>query len=679
MALQTRTITANGSKGHHKFTLTVTEDSTSTTNNTSSVSWSFVISPIVKEYDWISNSGKVKYSVVINGTTYSGAITTYDGISTVTIKSGKETCKHNDDGTKTISFNFNITDSTGWSFAPGTASASGTMELTQIARKATITSAPDFTDAENPVLRYSNPAGNAVTSLKACISLTGSTDDISYRDITKTGSSYTFNLTDAERNVLRNATTSNSRKVYFYLWTVIGGVDYRVSKEVTFSISNGEPVITASVVDTNSTTIALTGDSNKLVKYYSNAQASMTATAQKGATINTSSYKITNSSTTGTGSSYTFNSVTNATFTFSVKDSRGNEGKSSLTAQMVAYIKPTCNISNNRPDAYGNMSVFCSGNFFNNSFGAESNTLTVQYRYKKSGGSYSSWTNMTVTKSGNTYSATADFAISNFSQSNYYVFQTRATDKLQTTNSKEVTVKSMPIFHWGESDFTFEVPVTFNAGVNYSTSASTTSTDQTIDGDLTVTGDLRLKGSGNYGNRLRFGDGDYCYIDEPSDDVMTIHAKQIKLDTTNGVYLGSNQLPNVYTGSWTPSLNSSAVSSYASQNGWYTKIGTVVTVGFYVKATCRSGYDSTQVTISGLPYVPSAASSGGGMCSGTHVSAGFNFQCYVAETSGTITTRVQNCNNTTATSLSTSASGCWYRSGGGEITLSGTITYITSS
>ena len=678
MALQTKTITANGANKHHKFTLTVEEGSTSTTNNTSSISWKFELSAIKNGYDWAYNSTiPVTYTVNIAGTKYTGNIMSYDGTSTVTIKSGTNTITHDSDGNKTIIVSFSVSD-IGKSFLPGSASASDTIELTSIARKATITSAPDFTDVEDPVLRYSNTAGNAVTSLKACISLTGAIDDIEYRDISKTGTSYTFALTEDERNVLRNATTSNSRKVYFYVWTVIGGVDYRVSKDVTFSISNGEPIITASVIDVNPTTVALTGDSNKLVKFFSNAQATMTAEAQKGASIDESLYIIRNGDRTGYSTSYTFNNVEENTFTFSAEDSRGNVGTALRTPTMVAYIKPTCHISNNRPDALGNMTVSCSGSYFNQSFGAVGNTLTVQYRYKVSGGTYSSWASMTATKSGNTYYATADLSIPSFSQSLYYVFETRATDKLTTATSTESNVKSIPVFHWSESDFVFEVPVTFNAGVNNS-AASTTSTDQTIDGDLTVTGDLRLKGSGNYGNRLRFGDGDYCYIDEPSDDVMTIHAKQIKLDATNGVYLGSNQLPNIYTGTWTPTLNSSAISSYSTQNGWYTKIGKVVSVGFYVKATCKTGYESTAVTIGGLPYAPSVASSGGGMCSGVHVSAGFNFQCYVAETSSTITTRVQACNNTTATSLSTSASGCWYRSGGGEITLSGTITYTASS
>ena len=102
-------------------------------------------------------------------------------------------------------------------------------------------------------------------------------------------------------------------------------------------------------------------------------------------------------------------------------------------------------------------------------------------------------------------------------------------------------------------------------------------------------------------------------------------------------------------------------------------------MGFHIKATCKSGYTSTGVSITGLPYAPTYNAAGGGMCSGAYVNSGWNFQSFVAETDSRITTRVQACNNTSATNLSTSASGCFYPSGGGELTLSGTITYMTAS
>ena len=434
------------------------------------------------------------------------------------------------------------------------------------------------------------------------------------------------------------------------------------------------PIITASVVDVNEVTKALTGNQNKLIKFFSNAQATMSAEAQNGAAIDLDMYIIRNGNSTGYGTTHIFNNVESNVFTFSAEDSNGNIGTAKLTPSMVEYIKLTCNISNNRPDGIGNMSVSCVGNYFNDTFGAVENTLTVQYRYKAYGGTFSNWNDMNVTKSGNSYYASADFTIPNFSQQVFYSFETRAIDKLMTMPSTTSTVKSLPMFHWGENDFVFEVPVTFNAG------ASGINTEQaTYDGSKTITGNLRLKGVGNYGNYLLFGDSNYCYIAELSDDVMTIKANKINLNASGGIWVDGYAIPILDKGTWTPSLNSSAISSYTTQYGWYSKMGQTVTVGFFIKATCKSGYQTTNISISGLPFTPMFSASGGGMCSGVYVSAGFNFQCFVVETSGSITTRVQSCNNTSDANLSTSASGCRYRSSGGEITLSGTITFMANS
>ncbi len=41
----------------------------------------------------------------------------------------------------------------------------------------------------------------------------------------------------------------------------------------------------------------------------------------------------------------------------------------------------------------------------------------------------------------------------------------------------------------------------------------------------TITGNLRLKGSANYGSKLNFGDGDYVYLHEDTDDHLLIYAR----------------------------------------------------------------------------------------------------------------------------------------------------------
>jgi len=48
-------------------------------------------------------------------------------------------------------------------------------------------------------------------------------------------------------------------------------------------------------------------------------------------------------------------------------------------------------------------------------------------------------------------------------------------------------------------------------------------------GEAHFQGNLRLKGSGNYGNQINFGDSDYVHISEPTDDCMEIKAKKLNL------------------------------------------------------------------------------------------------------------------------------------------------------
>ena len=578
----------------------------STANITTNTS---TVKAVIKFYcPYACDIGKRYNNIVtINGVQYeydSPAISTNGGETFIlaTINSG--TIAHNADGSKNITisaqFRFNASLS-GVSY--GVQTASKTVALDSIPRAAEITAAPNFTDEDNPTITYSNPAGNVVTTLQACISLTGAAADIVYRDIPKTGTSYTFTLTDAERNVLRNATTTaNSRTVYFYIMSIIGGVTYRKRLEKTLSIVNAAPTLSPTVKDVGSVSITLTGDANnKVIKGYNSMSVSAGATAQKGATIK--SYKISCGGKSISTASGTLGNVESGTFTFAVTDSRGNTVTKTLNKTLINYVKPTCNLSVSAPTADGALTLTISGNYFNGTFGAVTNALTVQYRTKENSGSYGSWKTATATISGNTYRATVNLTGLNYRSS--YTIEARTGDKIYNGSTEAYilsptkVVKTMPVFDWSADDFNFNVPVNFSAGAT---------------------------GMGEYGE-------------------------------------------------WIPTLDWNALTAYTERGGWYQKSGDIVTIGFYIKAICNSGYQTTSISIGGLPFVPAMSAAGGGMCSGAYVSSGFTFQCWVAGTGGTITARVQQVNHTTATNLSTSASGCFYRNGGGEITLSGTITY----
>jgi hypothetical protein len=435
-------ISANGSNGHHKFTLNVTETATSTANNASTISWSFVLSSLGGNYDWYyNNTVPVTYTVTINGTRYSGNIMSYDGSSTVTVRSGTMTIPHNADGSKSITLAFTVSSQNA-TYLPGSANASGTMSLTNIPRQATVTNAPDFTDIENPTLTYSNPAGSSADTLQACISLTGASANIAYRDIPKNGSSYTFQLTDAERNVLRQATTNaKSRTVYFYIATTIGGTTYRDNEAATFTVVNASPTFSATYQDTNSTTVAITEDDQDIIRNQSTLQVNITnATALKYASLSTASVTINGNTTSATisGTTATFNLGTQnisapTTAAVTVTDSRGYSTTRNLTVQMVDWQLPTGIIYCEREqNYYTDTDISCNASY---SSVLGKNTCTIQVRYKK-----------VANATWGTYQTLQDGVVSTIALDNNYDWdvQVKLTDLFGSTTYNLVVGRGLP-------------------------------------------------------------------------------------------------------------------------------------------------------------------------------------------------------------------------------------------
>ena len=222
-----------------------------------------------------------------DGASYQGASCTRPTTGeTVSVSTGGW-IYHNSDGTKSINCAASISfPNWGWNNT-----AYGSASLPTIPRQAKINSAPNFNDEENPTITYNNTAGNSVSSLDVCISLTGSKDDIKYRAISKTGTSYTFNLTDAEREVLRKATLSgsNKRNVKFFVRTEIGGKTYYSTLDRTLTIINANPVFTDDNVnyyDSNNDVVNITENDKWIVRNNSNLKIDISsAIARKNADI----------------------------------------------------------------------------------------------------------------------------------------------------------------------------------------------------------------------------------------------------------------------------------------------------------------------------------------------------------------------------------------------------------
>ena len=501
MANGTLTLTKSGS-GKMYGQIVWSAESNGTEANNSTVTATIQI----KRPAGFTTTGTWKGSLKVGGATKN--ISWYGSVSSnwVTVGTLTETVSHNSDGSGTCYIYGKIAGPSGTSMEGTYVSGTETATLDTIPRQAVLTSATNFNDEENPAITYTNPLGAAVPSLQVGISLDSSSDcEIAYRDVDKTAGTDTIDLTEAERNILRAAVTDgNSRTVWIYLRTRIGETYYYSPLSKTLTIKNPNPTISPTITDSNSTTVALTGNSSKLVRYFSNAAITIGASAVKQATIESQKVTCGNKVLTADG---TINAVESNSFVFTATDSRGNTATKTVTPAFVEYVKLTCSLGNNMPDGDGEMAVKVSGNYFNGSFGSKSNSLNVYYRYKTSSGSYGSWQAMTVTKSGNTYTATANVTGLDYQQA--YVFQAYAKDALATVESVEKSVKASPVFDWGESDFKFNVPVydEFGALIGNGLAAYNGGGDAGIDPNTTLE-DLCLSSHSNAPQ----GAGTFYYI-----------------------------------------------------------------------------------------------------------------------------------------------------------------------
>lgn len=451
MALQTKEYSTTS----NTFTLelTLVENSTSTAGNTSSVSYTLKLKSTTKNFAQYGVGAKVELNGTLvaerdRGTAPKITLGTY---SEVTLLSGTATVGHNSDGSKSMAFAYSL-DMAAASYTPGAINGSGTMTLTKIPRGATITSAPNFTDEDNPVVKFSNPAGMA---MELCIK----TEDeskilVAYRKAS--GSSYTFPLTQGEREALQAYATKNTATVVFVLRSTLSGGTFFSTSAKTLTIKNPAPTLAPTVEDVNPATLALTGETGNLVQHHSQVAVTTGARAVKGATLVRQSVTCGSQTLTGDG---TLEQVESGTIVISATDSRGNTTTQTVEKKLVGYVHPSCTIGQGLPDASGRYDLEVTGACYYGSFGQVDNTLTVEYRHRKQGeDSWGAWTAVdSVLPMGFTYLARAK--VEGLDYQTAYEFQARATDQLEQVESPGKVVQTSPGFDWGKDDFAFHIPV----------------------------------------------------------------------------------------------------------------------------------------------------------------------------------------------------------------------------
>ena len=344
--------------------------------------------------------------------------------------------------------------------------------LDAIIRKAVMKSAPDINDKTTSIpITYSNPMGNYVSSVEVCIAnSTGNTIIVPYRAVNKTGTSYTFNLSSTERQALVNAMGAGaSMGIRYYIKTYVYDTYHYDFISKTYTMSDAMPTISATVADMNDTTIALTGDYYKFIRYHSTAAVSINAVAKQGATI-VKTYVENGSfnSNENLNGIYRIPNVDSGTFKVSATDSRGNTVSQTITKTLIPYVKVSCRL-NVEMELVGSTNAKATlhirGNYFNDTFGKVSNTIKLEYCRTDDNGAWGSWITISVPTSAmanGTYSIdkTLDDTLNYKKQ---YKFMCRVSDKLNTITTDPYVSGLQPIFDWSASDFNFNVPVKFQS------------------------------------------------------------------------------------------------------------------------------------------------------------------------------------------------------------------------
>lgn len=396
----------------------------------------------------IGSAYSLRISSRSNSCTVDGAAQSYTSPvvnqkgGSVTLGATTHRVNHNADGSKkcTITDVFNVNATIDGSQVSNI-TASGNITLDNIPRQATIASATDFTDTGTPSLQYSNAGGFTADAYLEFAPVGSGTQIMRRNAITGKDGTYTFNLTDAEREALRAACTGMSMPVRYALRTFIGGKEYYSTLDRTMSMGDAAPILGAvSYEDANATTVAVTGDNQLIVQRQSDLQVSFgAATGQKGATI--AEYSATFAGVTKTASSVgaldlgKVDVSSDMPLIFSATDSRGFKTSTTLTVKVEPWWEPTSTVTLARKNNF-EPETHITATAWRASLNAK-NDVTISAKYRKAGSS-DAWSTITLANGvESTVTCERDYA---------YEWEVTTADKLGSTTQSLALGRGIPTF-----------------------------------------------------------------------------------------------------------------------------------------------------------------------------------------------------------------------------------------
>lgn len=227
------------------------------------------------------------------------------------------------------------------------------------------------------------------------------------------------------------------------------------------------PTVSATAVDTNDVTVAVTGDNRVIVKGYSNLSVTVSAAAKNGATITSVTVICGTRSVDATMGSASIAGADSVDVTIRARDSRGFTTAYSVSGLTLVEYTP-CWVSPNisRPDPTGDSIVLAIvGSCYAGNIGQSTNQITLRWRSKIQGGEWSEWIAIPATVTDG--KITAEETYSGFDYTSAYTAEVEVSDLIVSSAAKTVPIKrGIPVFDWGEGDFVFNVPVKGTCGTD---------------------------------------------------------------------------------------------------------------------------------------------------------------------------------------------------------------------
>lgn len=475
------------------------------------------------------------------------------------------TITHNDDGSKN---NVPI-----YAYIPLYNSSSGRnwtvdidIDLPAIPRANTLTYS--YTTIDEPI-KFS--IGKASSNFTSTLTFYTYNEDDSYSNTytiaektTETSINYTI-PTDILNTILSANKTRNKISFFINLYTYSGNDELGIiGYTASIPLKQTNPIVSATYIDTNQTTIALTGSSSKIIKYVSKPKVVITATPQQQADIVSYSTIWGNSSSTTKETTFV-NGIDSNILQVSAKDSRNWVGNISydITENYINYIKLGYEkFTLERPETTSNaINADLTGIWFNSSFGVTANTLELKYRYKEKDGEYGEYQTITLTIENNKFSYSGSIGDS-YNYQKQYDFEFILSDKVMSLVATFNVTSGESIIRVGETYVRILGDVRQKG--NYE-----------LEGNANINGNLEVKeikatnllinnssiiesGSNSNGSWIKYSDGTMICHGYSQFSGVNINTSWGSLyETANSLSLGNLpqefiSKPNVFLFSWQP-------------------------------------------------------------------------------------------------------------------------------